>query len=309
MSVVRQIGAKPVPEAKVHPLERGLFLIRYDEAADSASPPEIRVTSETAGEHQVAIITDPDAAYGVLSRPGDCLVVKALQRGAIRVEVAARTPRGSIKATVKLERLRNGGSAHGDGSTEVKQTTTPSVTTDPDFTLDDFEVIGHVARRGDVSVGANEWIAGPTAPSQIEGLSIHWPGKPDGLTLRYSVEVGGNGRSSPQTVRLGQFSGTKGRALPLVGLTLELDGEGAPDYELTVEGLFLGSSPVRLRGEKVSLRSPGGRAPLVGLKIGIERNSATTRGESRGNMQASTLASGVRVFRGRDQSKSDREAV
>jgi len=306
---VRQIGAKRVPETKIYPIERGLFLIRYDEAADSASPPEIRVTSETAGEHQVAIITDPDAVYGVLSRPGDCLVVKALQRGAIRVEVAARTPRGSIKATVKLERLRNGGSAHADGSVDVEQTTTPGFTANSDFTLDDFEVMGHVARLGDVSVGANEWLAGPTAPSQIEGLSIHWPGKPDGLTLRYSVEVGGNGRSSRQPARLGQFSGTKGRSLPLVGLTLELEGESAPDYELAVEGLFLGSSPVRLRGEKVSLRSPGGMAPLVGLKIGIERNSAAAHGESRGNMRAPTLASGVRVFRGRDQSNRNRAAI
>jgi hypothetical protein len=286
-----------------------LFLIRYDEAADSASPPEIRVTSETAGEHQVAVITDPDAVYGVLSRPGDCLVVKALQRGAIRVEVAARTPRGSVKATVKLERLRNGGSAHGDASIEVEQTTTPSVAANSEFTLDDFEVIGHVARRGDVSVGANEWLAGPAAPSQIEGLSIRWPGKPDGLTLKYSVEVGGRGRGPVQTATLGQFTGTKGRSLPLAGLTLWLEGESASDYELTAEGLFLGSAPMRLRGDEISLRSPSGKEPLVGLKVGIERKSAASRGESRGKFGAPTSTSGVRVFRGRDQSNRNREAI
>jgi hypothetical protein len=175
--------------------------------------------------------------------------------------------------------------------------------------LDDFEVIGHVARRGDVSVGANEWLAGPAAPSQIEGLSIRWPGKPDGLTLKYSVEVGGKGRGAAQTATLGQFTGTKGRSLPLAGLTLWLEGESASDYELTAEGLFLGSAPMRLRGEEVSLRSPSGKEPLVGLKIGIERNSSASRGESRGKFRAPTSTSGVRVFRGRDQFKSDREAV
>jgi hypothetical protein len=302
---VRKIAAKPLSETKIYPLERGLFIVRYDEAADTASPPAIRVTSETAGEHQVAIITDPDAVYGVLSRPGDCLAVKALQRGAIRVEVEAQTPRGSVKATVKLERLRNGGSAHADGFVEVEQKATPASTTDSDLTLDDFEIIGHVARLGDISVGANEWIAGPTAPSQIEGLSIHWPSKPDGLALRYSAEVGGKGRSTPQTARLGQFSGTKGRSLPLVGLVLELEGEDAPHYELTAEGLFLGSAPVRVRGEKVSLRSSTGREPLVGLKIGIERASA----ERRGKISAPISAGGVRVFRGRNQSNRNHEVV
>jgi hypothetical protein len=295
-------------KAKTHTVERGLFLVRYESAADAVSPPTVTVSSETAGEHQVSVITDPDAVYGVLSRPGDCLVLKALQRGVVRIEVAPQGDRGSADATVQVERLRHGESPQAGASAEVRQLNRPSSRIENETPAEGFEIVGHVARLGDVSTAANEWLAGPGAPSQIEGFSIFWPGKPDNATLSYSVEVGGRGGRSVQSAKLGQFAGTKGRALPLLGLTLALEGSGASDYELVAEGLFLGSAPVRMRGERVSLKSSTGREPLVGLKVGIERRVEMRRGASREQAKTSSSNSGVRVFRGRDQTGRGREA-
>jgi hypothetical protein len=295
-------------KTKNHTVERGLFLVRYEAAADTVSPPTVTVSSETAGEHQVAVITDPDVIYGVLSRPGDCLVLKALQRGVVRIEVAPQSERGSTDATVQVERLRNGKPPQDEVSHQVKrpdrvkQVSRAGLSDEDELPSDGLEIIGHVARRGDVSIKAGEWLAGPGAPSQIEGVSFFWPGKPDAVTLTYSVEMGGRGvRPTQSSAKLGQFAGTKGRAAPLLGLTLALEGAGASGYELVAEGLFLGSAPVRSRGETVSLKSPTGREPLVGLKVDIERKVAMRRGASRERASFSSSNSGVRVFRGQDQ--------
>ena len=194
-------------KTKNHTVERGLFLVRYEAAADTASPPTVTVSSETAGEHQVAVITDPDVIYGVLSRPGDCLVLKALQRGVVRIEVAPQSERGSTDATVQVERLLNGKPPQDEVSHQVKrpdrvkQVSRAGLSDEDELPSDGLEIIGHVARRGDVSIKAGEWLAGPGAPSQIEGVSFFWPGKPDAVTLTYSVEMGGRGVRPTRVVR------------------------------------------------------------------------------------------------------------
>ena len=161
-----------------------------------------------------------------------------------------------------------------------------------------------MARLGDVTVGLNEWLGGPSAPSRIEGLAIHWPNKPADLSLKYDVEIGGRQRQA-RSARDGKFAGTKGRALPIVGLTLALEGDDEPTHEMLVEATFLGAAPIKRRGSSISLRGPSGREPLVGLKLafelmgsfGVQRRQDTVTGPGR-----------VRVFRGESQ-RDGRQAV
>lgn len=318
---------EPRVERKRVNLHRGLYLIRYESAADEAYPPSVSISSETAGDHQVAVITDPDAMYGLLTRPGDCLVVRAVERGVLRMEVAAARADGSVDAKVAVERLRNGEVAAGDAAPAPAKEPPParslaSVLEPPareyprsrDLSREEpldpsgVEIMGHVARLGDVTVALGEWLAGPAAPSRIEGLAVSWPERPRDVALNYTVEIGGKARGETQSGTDGSFAGTRGRALPLVGVTLSLKGASSAAHELVVEGLFLGSPPVRQVGGTVTLRAPTGREPLVGLKVDlrVKRSGSGTLRDQEGSEH---LSNDVRVFSGRSTAARRRGAV
>jgi hypothetical protein len=83
---------------------------------------------------------------------------------------------------------------------------------------------------------------------------------------------------------------------------LELSGPDAARYEFTTEAVFLGSPVMRAKGQRVVLKGPTGREPLVGLRVDINQlDSAVNDFDS---IEASKPAeapksarSRVRVFR------------
>jgi hypothetical protein len=136
--------------------------------------------------------------------------------------------------------------------------------------LSSLRLLGHLAGRGDTMVGLGEWLGGPMAPTRIEGISIEWPGRPLNFKLRHAVRVGGTGEPKvTDFVEVGTYSGTRGRALPLVGASLEVSGPAASGYEITASALFLGSPQMRVTGQRVVVSGPTGREPLVGLRLQI----------------------------------------
>ncbi|RAI45003.1 hypothetical protein [Rhodoplanes roseus] len=236
---------------------RGVFLLRYESADDQGRPPSVRVHAETAGPE---VLLEPDADGPVLWQPGSSLVIRAQKPGRVDVEVVPSRPGGSVAARVKLEKISQG--------EPDRQAATTRATDDPRV-FDGFQLLGHVAGIGDVAVGPNEWVAGPRAPSRIEGIAIEWPNKPKGVELRYAVKFTGPRGSQPGQSKMtpcGRFAGTRGRALPVSGVILEIDG-GSDNLELSVEALFLGSAPMRTSGKRVVLSGSTGREPMVGLRV------------------------------------------
>ena len=69
---------------------------------------------------------------------------------------------------------------------------------------------------------------------------------------------------------MSEFAGTKGRAAPIVGLTIVLRGEIASSYRIKADCLFLGGQMISESGQKLILSGPTGREPLVGLRLWIE---------------------------------------
>jgi hypothetical protein len=121
---------------------------------------------------------------------------------------------------------------------------------------------------------------------------------------------------SGRLVAVGSFAGTRGRAMPLTGIVLELSGPDASHYQLEVEALFLGSPIKRAVGQRVLLSGPTGREPLVGLRLALavlndvpQQNPQTERErraeppskvEEPGTASEQVRKSGrVRVFRSR----------
>jgi hypothetical protein len=282
-------------------LERGIFIVRYSAAEDEAFPPKVTVGSGPGSEATVVPILHPEEREPVLWQPGTALVVQAVEPGLLLVQVTPTRPRGSAVATVKIETLSQGKPGVNvrlpDLSHDAPVSAEPSASTD--FTTDDFRMLGHVAGRGDVFVGADEWIGGPAAPSRIEGLAIEWPTRPHGLVLRYAVTTSRPDVTSNAPVEIGTFAGTRGRALPLLGVMLELSGGSASRYELVAEAAFLGAPIVRARGEKLILAGPTSREALVGIRLKIEQIASSPRPKGPSPKPAPTTTSPgrVRVFR------------
>jgi hypothetical protein len=257
-------------------IERGIFVVRYSAAEDEAFPPKVTIGSGPGSDATVVPILHPDEREPVLWQPGAALVVQAVEPGVLLVEVTPTRPRGSAVATVKIETLNQGNPGVNVTIPDLSQDR-PVAT---QLTTDDFRMLGHVAGRGDVFVGADEWIGGPAAPSRIEGLAIEWPTRPRGLMLRYAVTTGRPDVTPNAPVEIGTFVGTRGRALPLLGVMLELSGASASNYELIAEAAFLGTPIMRARGEKLTLAGPTGREALVGIRLKIEQITSSPQPKS-----------------------------
>jgi hypothetical protein len=275
-------------------LDRGVFIVRYSTAEDEAFPPKVTIASAPGSDAAILPILHPDERDPVLWQPGAALVVQAIGRGQLSVEASPTRPKGSSVATVKIESLNQGSPGVDVTIGESDQTRSTSVPGEP--LTNDFRVLGHVAGRGDVFVGANEWIGGPADPSRIEGLAIDWPNKPRDLNIRYAITTARPDPTSNAPADVGTFVGTRGRALPLMGFALDLSGSGASGYELVAEAVFLGSPVTRARGRKLTLAGPTGREPLIGIRLGIASVAAVAQPKSEPVRPTPPLGR-VRVFR------------
>jgi hypothetical protein len=287
-------------QQKTLEITRGLFLVRYVAAEDKGRPPIVQVAPEPASEKNITFVLHPDQSEAVLWQPDACLVVRAVTSGKLSIEVSPVQENGSVAATVRIEPLNQG-----------HATSVPTERISQDgLSIDwgDFRVLGHVAGIGDVVVNAGEWLAGPSAPSRIEGISIAWPSKSDDLEVRYSVKTARPQMGSERTTALGSFAGTRGKALPIVGLTLEMSGPDTANAQFTVEALFLGSPVMSATGKVIVLSGPTGREPLVGLRVGLQPDGTNARPQpARPTTQAGRPAR-VRVFRSRPRQEQQAKA-
>jgi len=263
---------------------------------------EIRQRAGTDGA--IEIISAPGIPYSKLARPGSCLVVRAEQAGELVVILTARRPGGSIDASFRLESVTSveelenwkniltaemspGRFAGKHGSVLVPGDARTPVGVN-------MKVLAHLARRGDVIVGDDEWVGGPTTPAPIEGLEFNLVGGAD-VQIETQVFVGVRQPVWTDWVGQGGFVGTRGRGLFVSGVRMKLRGRDAVMFELSAEGLFLGSLVTARRGSEVEMVNMAGD-PLVGLKVSLRRVEKT-EAPSLSAISSRERAPRVRVFR------------
>lgn len=280
-------------------LDRGLFLVNYKSAEDSVAPPKVSLSAVEGHERTLEFILHPDATEPSLWQPNSALVVRTDAPARLQIEVVPTRAGGSRAATVSIEPIQPGELAMANRRMEQTGGKPGTLTTDA------FKLRGHVAGIGDVLVGPNAWIAGPAAPSRIEGLALEWPDKPADLNIRYAVQLANAQAGSARMVPLGTFAGTRGRALPLTGVVLEMDGN--TELQFSAEAIFLSAPTLRAIGRRVVLSGPTGREPLVGLRVAVERIASFAASEQIAPPAASQTppTSGrVRVFRSRPRQEA-----
>ncbi len=104
------------------------------------------------------------------------------------------------------------------------------------------EIVAHVQRTGDVGGLLGDWIGTRGSGAWIEGFAV----KPrEGLAAEDIEYQGvlGRGWLSPW-VEGGKFCGSRGMALPLLGIKLRLKGAAARQWECSYEATFTDGSKV-----------------------------------------------------------------
>ena len=102
-------------------------------------------------------------------------------------------------------------------------------------------VVAHVQQRGDMNTAEDGWTGLPGSTLAIEGFSIHLGPELAGADLTYQAVLSDGTRS--EAARAGEYRGTRGENLPLLGLVIAADGL-AVGYEVRfVDGTKIGPVP------------------------------------------------------------------
>ncbi len=104
------------------------------------------------------------------------------------------------------------------------------------------EVVAHIQGRGDVLTPLGEWMGTPGSKAWIEGFAVA-PKSPVGpADIEYQAVLG-RGWLSPWAEG-GQYCGSRGMSLPILGLRMRLRGEAAERFDCVVEASFVDGTRV-----------------------------------------------------------------
>lgn len=267
---------------------RGLhsLVYRFDPAyaLGLSVPPVACVEAASEG---LFLVSAPGEEFGVLAEPGKGLVVLAEQDGTLHLTIRAGEENGSLQAALELTRIEAPRLSVAAPAGRQRAPLASGAT--------EFLIRAHVSLRGDLSAPRGEWLCGPALPGRVEGLEIRGVGAD--CPVEYQVATGGRTGGWSNWIAAGTYAGSRGKALPLIGLRLRLTDAAPADLVLRGEALFLGGSPVSRSGREVEFTGPTPLDPLVGLKLDMALGSQDARATGLLGQQDNRPGNRLRVFR------------
>jgi len=100
------------------------------------------------------------------------------------------------------------------------------------------QLLVHMERSGDITVPGGVWAGTPGAGAAIEGFAVTPDAGPQAPPLEYQAMLGQNWDSP--WFRAGEFCGSRGMSLPLIGVRLRLTGAAADRFACRYWGSFAG---------------------------------------------------------------------
>ena len=163
---------------------------------------------------------------------GDAALIR-VQTGPAQVLVTIYQPvGGTIESApkVRILRLLDAGTAAAiPAVTGVRRPV--MVLTEP------HDIIAHIQRTGDTGRSFGEWVGLPGSQMAIEGFSLSAPKDLEPGDLTYQAVLG-RGWMSPWS-ESGQFCGSRGMSLPILGLRVKLSSAAAERYDFSYSATFL----------------------------------------------------------------------
>ena len=134
-----------------------------------------------------------------------------------------------------------------------------------------MEMIAHIQERGDVGAMLGEWLGERGSKRWIEGFGISPVHEIAPADLEYQAVLG-RGWLSPW-VEGGQFCGSRGMALPILGLRVRLRGKAGETHEVQVSASFCDGTEVGpvAGGEACEAES---LAPIEAFQVTVRRRGA-----------------------------------
>ncbi|MGV6875747.1 hypothetical protein ACUSIJ_24045 [Pseudochelatococcus sp. B33] len=283
--------------ARVMPVARGLYALRYLSADDAAEVPQITVTfaPDTQG---VETFWGPNATGPVLREPGDAVVISSEADASIVVTIFVNGAAKEDRVKLKLDRLDRISDA--DQSLIHKLEERPANVREVQDDILPVYLSGHIAQRGDVVATSGKWLGARGGSGRVEGFTVHWPGRPIGVDIGYDCVVSDYG-AIPETLT-GDFAGARQRGLPITSVSFRLRDEKASQYELHLEAAFDDGSVVRAAGQEVTANGKTHKEAVTGLCLLVrKRNSNASNKDNNNNNKRDDigLQSGrVRLYRG-----------
>lgn len=237
-------------------LDAGLFCIVNEASSGAAADqglPGVRISPPPLGAGGVEITGfRPD---GWLSGEGDAALVRVTSGPAqILVTVYQVANRADAAPRLQVMRLAN---AHGPAQqAPVAPAEAPVM----------MDVLAHIQTRGDVGSKFGDWLGHPDSGHWIEGIAI---AVPEGIAvedLSYQAVLG-RGWLSPW-VEAGQYCGSRGMALPLLGVRVRLQGEAAERFDISCEASFIDGSKAGPVGNDETCESDS-LAALEAVKVSL----------------------------------------
>jgi hypothetical protein len=104
------------------------------------------------------------------------------------------------------------------------------------------EVMAHVQRMGDVGCMLGEWLGSKGSRQWVEGFGMAPASGVAAEDVEYQAVLGRDWLSP--WVESGKFCGSRGMALPLLGIRVRLKGAAAKEYECNYSATFIDGSAV-----------------------------------------------------------------
>ena len=259
-------------------LDTGLFCVFQANGTPSANAqsglPGVRITLPPgAGGRSDAVSISTFLADGWISGQDTAALVR-VSRGPAQVLVTVyQAPGASPDSAPRLQVMRLGpepAAAPPASAARSGQATMVSA--------EEADVVAHVQRTGDVPAKFGEWVGTRGSQLWIEGFGLT---PRDGIKpadIEYQAVLG-RGWLSPW-IEGGKFCGSRGMALPLLGLKVRLKGAAAKTHECSYAATFVDGTAVGpvAGGETCESES---LAALESFQVTIRRSGAAAEAAPR----------------------------
>jgi hypothetical protein len=131
--------------------------------------------------------------------------------------------------------------------------------------------MAHIERTGDIAVPGGAWAGQPGRSGALEGFAITPSGGVRPEDIEYQAILGSDW-TTPWLAG-GEFCGSRGLSLPLLGVRIRLRGEAAKSHQCAYWGSFAGAGEIgpALDG---AVCAKGG-ATMESLRVVLSRRAAT----------------------------------
>jgi hypothetical protein len=226
-------------------LDTGLFCVFETPGAanghDASGLPGVRISLPPRPKDRpesVSISTfRPD---GWLS--GGAALVRVAEGPAQVLVTVYQSPQQGPESAPRLQVLK----LSGDSGAPAQGTAEPAAMarkeSDRAAAVKEPEVVAHVQRTGDVGAKVGEWVGKPGSGLWIEGFGIAPKNGVPAEDVEYQAVLGRDWLSP--WVEGGKFCGSRGMALPLLGIKVRLKGATAKDYDCRYSATFIDGSSI-----------------------------------------------------------------